>query len=131
MPVPFRYDDELERLGSAAFLRIEPEEGGYRGALFLMDARGEPMEFAYNRVEVLNRFLWREEELRQHVARRLVATLLEIRPRVPALLLCRAEEVAPELFSDEIHLTIPVCRVADEAAVTGQSADEELERVPG
>ena len=87
MPVPFRYDDELEHLGAAAFLRIDPDEGSYRGALFLIDARGEPLEFAYNRVDVLNRFLWREEQLRRHVCRRLAAALLEICPRVPSVLL--------------------------------------------
>ena len=89
------------------------------------------MEFAYNRVEVLNRFLWREDQLQRHVSRRLVTTLLEICPRVPALLLCRADEAAPELFAEEVHLTIPVCRVADESAVVGQTAVEELEQIPG
>jgi hypothetical protein len=131
MPVPYRYDDDLERLGTAAFLRIAPEPDGFRGALFLVDARGEPVEFAYNRIEVMKRFLWREDQLKRHAARRLVTTLLEICPRVPTLLLCRADEVSADLFSDEVRLAIPVARIADGAAVVGQSAHEELEELTG
>ena len=127
MPIPYRHDDDLERLGSAAFLHIEPEAGGYRGALFLIDARGEPMEFAYNRIEVLQRFLWRDDQLRRHACRRLATTLFEVCPRVPTLLLCRASDVDPEVFSEDVRLSLPVARIADEAAVVGQTASEERE----
>lgn len=127
MPIPFRHDDDLERLGSAAFLHIAPEGGGYRGALFLIDARGEPLEFAYNRIEVMQRFLWRDEQLRRHACRRLAATLFETCPRVPTLLLCRATEVEPEVFLEDVRLSLPVARIADEAAVVGQMASEERE----
>lgn len=127
MPIPYRDDDDLERLGSAAFLHIAPESHGYRGALFLIDARGEPMEFAYNRIEVLQRFLWRDDQLRRHACRRLATTLFEICPRVPTLLLCRAEEVDPEVFLEDVHLSLPVARIADESAVVGQAALEERE----
>lgn len=127
MPIPYRHDDDLEHLGSAAFLRIEPEQGAYRGALFLIDARGEPVEFAYNRIEVMQRFLWREDQLRRHATRRLAASLFEICPRVPSLLLCRADEIDAEVFGDDIQLSLPVARIADEAAVVGQTAAEERE----
>lgn len=132
MPIPYRHDDDLERLGSAAFLHIAAENGGYRGALFLIDARGEPLEFAYNRIEVSQRFLWRDEQLRRHACRRLAKTLFEICPRVPTLLLCRAEEVDPEVFLEDIQLSLPVARLADEAAVVGQTTSEERETLsPG
>lgn len=127
MPIPYRYDDDLAGLGPAAFLHVEPEPGGYRGALFLVDARGEPVEFAYNRVEVVHRFLWRGDQLRKHACRRLATTLFEICPRVPSLLLCRANDVDAEIFVEDVHLSLPVARVADETAVVGQTAAEDRE----
>ncbi len=129
MPVPYRFEDDLERLGSAAFLRFEPEPSGYRGALFVVDARGEPLEFAYNRIEIIKRFMWHGDQLQRHAARRLVTTLFDVCPRVPSLLLCRADEVTPELFSEDVQVSIPVARIAGEAAVVGQSASEELEQL--
>jgi hypothetical protein len=131
MPISYRYDDELERLGTAAFLRIEDDPSGFRGALFVVDARGEPLEFAYNRVEVVKRFLWGAEQLQRHAARRLVTTLFDVCPRVPSLLLCRADEVGPELFSNDVQVAIPVARLADEASVVGQAASEQLEPIVG
>jgi hypothetical protein len=127
MPIPYRDDDGLDRLGAAAFLRIQPEPRGYRGALFLVDARGEPIEFAYNRIEIVQRFLWGEDQLRRHACRRLATTLFEVCPRVPALLLCRAEEVGSEIFLEDVRLSLPVARIADESAVVGQAAEEEHE----
>jgi len=127
MPIPYRDDEDIERLGAAAFLRIEAEPRGYRGALFLVDARGEPIEFAYNRVEIVQRFLWGEDQLRRHSCRRLAATLFEICPRVPALLLCVADEVGSELFLDDLRVSLPVARVASDGAVVGQTAAEQRE----
>jgi hypothetical protein len=130
MPVPYR--DLLQgqaEAGVAAFLRIlpDPDEGRYLGALFLVNALGEPLEFAYNRVEIVQRFLWRRDGLRRYAARRLASSLFEICPRVPDLLLCLAEEVGPELFTQELELSIPVARVAAETVVVGHVATEERE----
>jgi hypothetical protein len=132
MPIAFRDVDELESLGSAGFLRfVSFDDGnGYLGALFLVNARSEPVEFSYNRIDVPQRFLWRSQDLRRHVVRRLVTSLFEICPRVPAVLLCLAEEVDAELFTDEVQVAIPVARVAEEAALVGQAADEEREVIP-
>lgn len=117
--------------GVAAFLRILPDEdeGHYVGALFLINALGEPLEFTYNRVEIVQRFLWRRDMLRRHAARRLASSLFEICPRVPDLLFCLAEEFEPELFTQELEVSIPVARVAGEAAIIGQVATEERELV--
>jgi hypothetical protein len=132
MPIPFRDADELESLGTAGFLRFLPAEGGsgYYGALFLVNGRSEPVEFSYNRIDVPQRFLWRAQDLRRHVVRRLATSLFEICPRVPSVLLCLAEEVDAELFTDEIKVTIPVARVAEESALVGQAADERREVIP-
>ena len=57
MPVPFRDDAEIKALGLAAYLKMERDGSGYRGALFLVNARGEPVEFTYTRVEIPHTFL--------------------------------------------------------------------------
>lgn len=133
MPVPFRDEADLDRHGSAAFLRIVPADAGgaYLGALFLVNAGGEPIEFAYNRIEVAQRFLWRSEDLRRHAQRRLSATLFEICPRLPSVILCRADEVSSELFSSELRVELPIVRLAEESAAPGQTAAETRELVDG
>ncbi len=114
VPIPFQDAADLEALGAAAFLKIEPAgrvgggessqragrgEGGgepnrlagptgVRGALFLINARGEPLEFAYNRVETPSTFLWRTQ--RSAAPRRaapggLAADGLRPHPAAPAL----------------------------------------------
>ena len=118
MPIPFRDQEELEDLGAAAFLRIEAQAdpAGYRGALFQINARGEPLEFTYNRVETPNTFLWRPADIRRAAARKLAGSLFGLSPRVPRLLLCLATETPPELFAEDISLTVPVGRIAHSLA---------------
>lgn len=129
MPIPFRDADELEELGAAAYLTIVPrdEGGGFEGALFVINARGEPLEFTYNRLDVPHTFLWREEDIRRHVQRRLVASLFSICPVAPSVIFCRADEVSSQLFCEDIQVTAPVCRVApasDIATFAGNEAQE-------
>jgi len=114
MPIPYRDAEDLDELGTVAYLKIEPVASGtgYLGALFLMNARGEPVEFTYNRIETPNTFLWRQDDLRRHAARKLVASLFALCPRTPRLLLCLATEVGSELFCQDVQVSIPVCRLA-------------------
>jgi hypothetical protein len=126
MPIPYRDADDLEELGTVAYLKIEPlpSNAGYLGALFLINARGEPIEFTYNRIDTPQTFLWRQEDLRRHAARRLTASLFSLCPRTPRLLLCLAKEVGSELFCQDIQVSIPICRIAP-ANETFPSSDEE------
>ncbi len=114
MPIPYRDQDDLEALGTAAFLRLEAktEPPGYRGALFQINARGEPVEFTYNRVETPSTFLWRPADVRRAAARRLTASLLTLCPRIPRLIFCLAEETPAELFTQDITVALPVARIA-------------------
>jgi hypothetical protein len=112
VPIPFQDAADLEALGAAAFLKIEPAgPAGFRGALFLINARGEPLEFAYNRVETPSTFLWRRSDLRRHAERRLAASLLTVCARTPQLLLCLAAEVGSELFCQDLRLSLPIARI--------------------
>lgn len=130
MPIAFRDAVDLEELGAAAFLTLELAAGGagYRAALFLVNARGEPLEFAYNRVELPpDTFLWRPSDLRRHAERRLVASLLSLCSREPRLLFCRADEVGSELFCQDLRLELPVGRIGEPLKATAYAAEETQE----
>ena len=126
MPVPFRDAEDVAELGAAAYLKIEtdPDRRVYRGALFFINARGEPLEFAYGRVEAPNTFLWRKDDLRRYASRKLATSLLETATKAPSLVICLAEEVPHELFCIEIHLSVPVCRLASSLKPTPHSSQE-------
>jgi hypothetical protein len=132
MPIPFRDLDDTGELGAAAFLRLARNAEGddWFAALFLVNARGEPLEFTFNRADVPTSPLWRAADVRRQMERSLTVSLFSLCPRVPRLLLCLASEVSGELFSREIHLSLPVCRVAaatETAAYLGEERPEQLE----
>jgi hypothetical protein len=114
MPIPFRDQDDVDELGLAAFLHLDgdPAQTGLRGALFQINARGEPVEFTYNRVSTPNGFLWRSTDLRRAAAKRLTASLLATCSQVPRLILARAAETPGELFTADLHVQTPVGRLA-------------------
>lgn len=122
MPIPFRTAaaDDLDALGEAGFPRIEYCAAGpsYLGALLLVNARGEPVEFTYSRVETPFAVLWRLDDVRRFAARTLTVSLLSRCPRVPRLLLCLAEDVERELFEQDVQLSVPTCRVARAVGAT-------------
>jgi hypothetical protein len=132
VPIPFRDQDDLEEAGTAAYLRLEPDpdHAGYRGALFQVNARGEPVEFTYNRVETPNSYLWRPADVHRAALRRLTASLLAACPRVPRVLFALAAEAPSELFCQDLQVAIPVGRVAAALDTAGYSALEVVEDVP-
>jgi hypothetical protein len=113
VPIPFRDEADLDDLGVASFLRIERSERGstYLGALFSVNARGEPIELVYNALETPHPFLWRPADLRRHAERRLTASLLAAAESTPRLLFCLADEVGGELFSQDLSIDVPIGRV--------------------
>lgn len=116
MPIPFRDADEIDELGLAGYLVIgpSPDGRGHAGALFVINARGEPQEFTYSRLELPESSLafWRPPDVRRYVERSLTAALLDACPVEPLLLLARAEETQPDLFRRDIVVETPVVRVA-------------------
>jgi len=126
MPIPYRDADDLDELGTVGYLKIEPVAGGsgYLGALFLLNARGEPLEFTYNRIDTPLTFLWRQDDLRRHAARKLTASLFALCPRTPRLLLCLTKEIGSELFSQDIQVSMPVCRITPGVEAVSLSNEE-------
>ncbi|MFA4835223.1 MAG: hypothetical protein WC749_04020 [Dehalococcoidia bacterium] len=124
MSIPFRDDEELEELGAAAYLKIEIEASGYRGALFLINGRGEPMEYTYTRIEIPNTFLWRKADIHRYATRKIAASLFSLCPETPKLIFCLAEEAGSELFCQDISVSIPVCRVAPATSPVSFTSNE-------
>ncbi len=114
MPIPFTDVDDDDDLGSAAFLKLQRSSdfGCCLGALFVVGTRGEPLEFGYNRVRVPQPYLWRQADLQRHTDRRLVTSLLSVCSQRPRLLLCLANEISSELFSQYLRVELPVARVS-------------------
>lgn len=136
MPVPFRDREDLASLGSAGFLKVEPcaEPSGFRAALFQVNARGEPEEFTYNRVEAPSTFLWRAADVKRAAARQLTVSLLQMCPRAPRLILCLAAEMPAEVFTEDIAVDLPVCRItrpAGDAAPAPSEAAEQIDHADG
>ncbi len=126
MPIPFRDADEIDALGPAGYLKLDTpaDESVVRGALLLINARGEPLEFTYNRVDTPNTFLWRKNDIWRHSVRELATSLLDACPKVPRFILCPAQEVPHELFCHEVLLSVPVCRLAPSMKATPHSTLE-------
>lgn len=131
MPVPYRDADDLNELGVAGYLKIEPLSGssGYLGALFLINARGDPVEFTYNRIQTPHTFLWRQDDIRRHAVRKLATSLFSVCPKTPRLILCLAEEVGSEIFCQDIQVSMPVCRLAPAIKATPNSGSETQDTV--
>lgn len=114
MPIPFR--DQRPNTGSelAGYLRFVDEDAGrgIRAALFLVNARGEPVDFTFTRADIPASFLWRAGEARRNAIAALSAALFSSCSVAPALLLVRAEEVHPSLFAEDILVDIPLGRLA-------------------
>lgn len=128
MPIPFHDLRDEEDMGFAGFLRLISEEDGrgIRGALFLINARGEPIDFAFSRVDVPASILWRPGEAKRHAIASLVAVLFQACPKTPTLLLALSDEVHPRLFTEDLSVEVPLCRVAESDNVP-YSTDESIE----
>jgi hypothetical protein len=112
--VPFKDAAELDAGGAAAFLRLVPGAGDRRrgAALFQVNARGAPVEFTYNRLDLPSGALWRPEQLEREAAKALARSLFEAARRTPLVLLCLADEIDAALLAEDLEVQIPVCRVA-------------------
>lgn len=135
MPIAYRDAADLDDLGLAGFLRIERSGRGttYLGALFTINARGEPIELTYNALETPLPLLWRPADLRRHAERRLTASLLSVAEAEPRLLFCLADEVSVELFTRDVLTEIAVGRVerpADDGRRTAADAGPDADLLP-
>lgn len=132
MPISFHDADEVSELGHALFLHVSPaSESEWLGALLFLNARGEPLEFVYNRIELLSDVLWRPADRERAAIRRLAMTLFSAATLSPTLLLCRANVVPPHLFGagGQIELGVPVGRIATPREAVGYGGSEQQQNV--
>ena len=132
MTIPYRDMAEEETPGAAGYLKFVLREDGqaWLGALFLVDARGEPIEFTHARVRAPSSFLWRQDDLRSHCLGSLCAAMFDTCPVPPALIVCLADEVEPHLFSEYIRVELPLARLSDGNTPLSVSSAETLEETP-
>lgn len=123
MPIPYRDIRDPIDSGLAGFLRFisGSTERTIYGALFLVNARGEPIDFTYAEVDVAASFLWRAGEARRNALASLSVALFETCPRTPSVLLGLADEIPAPLFSEDIRVDVPVCLVADDAGLASRT----------
>ena len=130
LPVPFRDLTAGEESGVAGYLRFidEPDGKGIRGALFIVSSRGEPLDFSFTRIDVHSSFLWRAGEARRQAVTALTKTLFQAATRVPTIILALADEVPPRVFTEDVEVGVPLCRVIT-AEMAVQAASEEKEQL--
>jgi len=133
MPVEFSDAEDVDELGTAGFMRIEEfsEQGVYRGAVFVVNARGEPLEFTYNSVQVPNSFLWRSSDIRRHATRRIATSMFQTCQSRPKFIICLGKEVDHDVFCRDLHLAIPVCRIVPALETVGRDTSEQVEAISG
>lgn len=121
MPIEFHDAEAVELLGFAAFLHFEIEGDTAYGALLFINARGEPQEFVFNHLELLNPALWCNADREPGAQRRLCAGLFASATLAPRFLLFRDGPISPALWSQDggIALAIPA------AGVRGARPDED------
>ena len=131
MAIPFKDLTEKESPGSAGYLKfVTLPNDEWLGALFLMDGRGEPVEFTHARLRAPSSLLWRPDDLRMHCVRSLCGAMFDTCPAVPLFILCLAEEVGPHLFSEHLRVDVPLGRVARSDIPVTLSPAESAEHAP-
>lgn len=131
MPIPYRDQDEVDELGTAAFLSLQmgDDELDYRAALFQINVRGEPVEFTYNRIHTPSSFLWRAGDLRRLAISKLTMSLLAACPTAPRIIFCLADQVPGEVFCEYVRVQLPVCRILSSSQVVARLPSEILEEM--
>jgi len=127
--IPFRAAEDKDSL-AAGFIRIIRDPGGgFDGALFVMNAKGEPLEFVFSRVNTPRTVLWRPQDLRRRATHELVAALFNVATSRPTLLFAKADEVDAGFFTLELETPIPTCRVAQQMVTVRVGPTEQGEDV--
>jgi len=109
MPIPFD-DTDNDSSDAAGYLKFlhHAAKNIWLGALFVMNARGEPIEFTHARVRSPKAMLWRTDDLRARCQLSLCTSLFDLCPITPDIILCLADEVASDIFTQRLRLEIPI-----------------------
>ncbi|MBM3456933.1 MAG: hypothetical protein FJX77_00140 [Armatimonadetes bacterium] len=123
MPVPYHRPPPAAQEGCAAFLDVAYARAQHTliGAILVVDARGEPLEFVYTRAEAPTGFMWSETQTRSVGVAAVARALFEACQREPDLLLCLPQLGSVEYCKRELAPAIPFVQVtpAEEGGATG------------
>lgn len=113
MPIPFDNpaNDPTATAGYFKVIFHSPKDT-WLGALFIMNARGEPVEFVHSRVRAPKSVMWRPADLEMRCLELLCTSMFEACPVAPDILLCLAREVGPGLFEERVSPEMPVARIS-------------------
>lgn len=130
MPIQFDCAKNGETPGVIGFLRLlnEGQGKGIRAALFATSALQFPLEFCFTRVGVADSVLWEEGQAHRTAVVALIRELFRSINRTPDVVLGLVDEIPPLVFSGEINVDIPVCRVSTDPAPR-RGASEEIEQL--
>ena len=131
MPILFDNARDGETPGVIGFLRLQDERQGMgiRAALLATSAdRLAPLEFCFTRVDVADSVLWGEGQARRLAIVSLIRELFRCTTRVPDVILGLADDIPPLVFSQEIIVETPVCRISTDPAPR-RGPLEEIERL--
>ncbi len=130
MPIPFDSAMDDETPGVLGFLRFLDEERGkgIRAALFVTSALLLPLEFGFTRADVTDSVLREEGQARRVAVVSLIRELFRSINRTPDVVLGLADEIPPLVFSEELEVEIPVCRISIDPAPR-RGASEEIEQL--
>ena len=113
--MPILFDDltESKRHGAVAWLRfVEEEDGrGIRAALFETSEQGEPLAFSFTRMDRRDPSLGQRGNASQSALSSLAKSLFQASTTSPALIFGLADETPSGMFTDDLRVELPVCRV--------------------
>jgi hypothetical protein len=113
MSIPFR-SFAIEEAGLAAYLRVLSDFGDdaeTHGALLVINAIGEPVEFCFATLKPPTSALWRPSDLKRRTVAALTRALFDECGAQPRLLLGLASEIDSVLFRVDVRPAIAACRV--------------------
>jgi hypothetical protein len=113
MSIPFR-SFAIEEAGLAAYLRVLSGLGDHaemHGALLVVNAIGEPVEFCFASLKPPASPLWRDVDLKRRAVATLTRSLFNECGAQPRLVFGLASEIDPTLFRVDVSPAIAACRV--------------------
>ncbi len=130
MPILLENREDEATTGTVGFLRFLDEDSGsgIRAALFMASSQDVPLEFSFTRIDFHDSRLWRMGEARRTTVLSLIETLFHSAGRTPSVIVGLADEIPPLVFSENIRIDVPLCRVSTDPAPR-RGASEEIEQI--
>ena len=127
MPIPFHDLGGDHPDVAVAYLRFvgKSRGGNIQGALFVVSARGDPLEFCFTRANLPSGSLWHPGQAYRQAVAALSRALFDAVEHLPNLVLALAEETPSEVFSEDVAVQVPLCLVGTQAEVVGEVPDIE------